>query len=238
MMTTSRTVPKDEVATAVDHRARPHGEGRRAQIIAAALEIMATEGLYQTTTRKIAAAAGVNVATLHYHFHDKEEIITCVMQELIDKYRSRLSSCFSAPQSLHDRIAELLQFISREIESAPGEQLLLQEMTIYMLRTPHAAQLARDKDRDFLRLYVDTLGSATDLSEGDRPFIVALADFVYTGVIGVFNQWLATQDQQCLEAALRNLISAAQHAAAARAWPGLPYDGVLEAGPTADIRAA
>ena len=207
----------------VETRTRPNGEGRRAQIIGAALEIMATEGLYQTTTRKIAAAAGVNVATLHYHFRDKEEIITCVMQALVESYRAQLSTFLSTPQNLHDRIASLLQFITREIENSPGEQLLLQEMTIYMLRTPHTAPLARAKDRDFLLLYVDTLGTAIDITEADRPFVVALADFVYTGVIGVFNQWLATQDRACLEAAVQNLVSAAQHAANARSWPGLPY---------------
>lgn len=225
-MRDARNTQMDEAVNAAENRARPHGEGRRAQIIGAAMETMAAEGLYQTTTRKIAAAAGVNVATLHYHFRDKEEIITCVMQELVERYRSKLSAFFCAPQNLHDRIDALLHFVSREVENAPGEQLLLQEMTIYMLRTPPAAPIARAKDRDFLRLYVDTLGAATDVSEGERPFIVALADFVYTGVIGVFNQWLATQDRKCLEAALQNLISAAQNAARARTWPAFPYDGI------------
>jgi AcrR family transcriptional regulator len=195
---------------------RPNSDGRRDQIVNAALKVMIAEGVYGTTTRKIAEAAGVNVATLHYHFQDKEDILLQVMVKLVADYRALLAQQFSRPQLLHDRIEDLLRFIWGEIEKAPGEQLLLQEMTIYVLRNPHVEHLALEKDKIFLSLYVDNLMTATDVSSEDAAFITGLANFVYTSIIGIFNQWLATKDTPCLLQTLANLIAAAQEFAKRR----------------------
>lgn len=190
--------------------ARPNSDGRREQIIDAALKVMIAEGVYHATTRKIAEAAGVNVATLHYHFHDKEEILFSVMELLVANYRATLARHFATPQKLHDRIADLLRFIWSEIEKAPGEQLALQEMTLYVLRHPHAAHMARDKDHEFLSLYADSLRSATDVRPGDEQRIMALANFIYTSFVGMLNQWLAVRDPKLFVQAMENLIRAAQ----------------------------
>ncbi|WP_271605157.1 TetR/AcrR family transcriptional regulator [Bradyrhizobium sp. CCBAU 11434] len=194
--------------------ARPNSDGRREQIIDAALKVMISDGVYHATTRKIAEAAGVNVATLHYHFHDKEEILFKVMEVLVANYRSTLAKQFAAPQKLHDRIADLLQFIWSEIRKAPGEQLALQEMTLYVLRRPHAEHMAREKDHEFLLLYADWLRAATDVHPEDESRIMELANFIYTSFVGMLNQWLAVQDADLFAQAMENLIRAGQELAA------------------------
>ena len=193
---------------------RPNSDGKRELIIGAALKVMISDGLYNATTRKIAEAAGVNLATLHYHFNDKEEIFFLAMGQLVANYRKVLATRFMKPQTLHERIPELLYFIWEEIEKAPDEQLALQEMTLYLLRHPHAATLARDKDHEFLALYEDTLLSATDAENYRTEQVKDLANFVYTGLVGAFNQWLATRDRARLLKGLENLIASAQHLAA------------------------
>ncbi len=195
--------------------ARPHSDGRREQIVNAALKVMIADGVYHATTRKIAEAAGVNVATLHYHFHDKEEIILSVMEVLASSYRSTLAKRFSEPQKLHDRIADLLKFIWSEIERVPGEQLVLQEMTLYVLRYPHAEHLAAEKDREIFLLYADSLRSAVDVRQEDDAKIVQLANFIYTSFVGILNQWLATHDVALLLRTTEDLIAAAQEMARA-----------------------
>jgi len=190
--------------------ARPNSDGKRELIIGAALKVMISEGIYRATTRKIAEAAGVNLATLHYHFNDKEEIFFLAMGQLVTNYRAVLASRFTNQQRLHDRIPELLHFICGEIEKAPDEQLSLQEMTLYLLRHPEAATLAKEKDREFLSLYEDSLLTATDAAQCSRAQINALANFIYTGLVGLFNQWLATRDRPQLMTTLDNLIRAAQ----------------------------
>ena len=199
--------------------ARPNSDGRREQIVNAALKVMIADGVYHATTRKIAEAAGVNVATLHYHFHDKEEIILSVMEVLASSYRSTLAKRFSEPQKLHDRIADLLKFIWSEIEKAPGEQLALQEMTLYVLRHPHAEHMAREKDQEFLALYAELLRAATDVHPEDEPRIMELANFIYTSFVGMLNQWLAVRDASLFVQAMNNLIEAAQEKARASRHP-------------------
>jgi len=61
---------------------RPRGgdpvETRRT-ILSAAEECFAASGFVGATTRQVAALAGVNVATLHYHFGNKERLYRAVL---------------------------------------------------------------------------------------------------------------------------------------------------------------
>jgi AcrR family transcriptional regulator len=190
--------------------ARPQSTGRREQIIDAALTVMISNGVYNTTTRKIAEAAGVNVATLHYHFHNKEEIIFSAMEELASRYRNTLSARFTQPQTLHDRMEDLLWFIWGEIRQAPGEQLVLQEMTLYVLRVSGAEHLAAQKEREIKSLYSASLRDCRDVGQQDAPQIEQLTDFIYACFVGILNQWLATKDESSLVKTTGNLIEAAQ----------------------------
>ena len=189
---------------------RPQSTGRREQIIGAALTVMISNGVHNTTTRKIAEAAGVNVATLHYHFHDKEEIIFSAMEELASSYRNTLSAHFAQPQGLHDRIRDLLWFIWGEIEKAPGEQLVLQEMTLYVLRVSHAEHLAAQKEREIRSLYSASFRECRDVRPEDGPRLEELTEFIYACFVGILNQWLATRDRASLVRTTGNLIAAAQ----------------------------
>lgn len=195
-------------------RTRPNSDGRREQIVNAALKVMISDGVYHATTRKIAEAAGVNVATLHYHFHDKEEIIFSAMEVLASGYRRILMERFSQPQNLHERIGDLLRFIWSEIEKARGEQLVLQEMTLYALRVPYAEHLAAEKEREIKSLYSECLQAASDVSEGDEAGIEELTDFIYACFVGVLNQWLANRDAALAEKTTGELIEAARAIAA------------------------
>jgi AcrR family transcriptional regulator len=55
-------------------------EETRREILRAAGEAFAASGFAGATTRAVAARAGVNVATLHYHFGSKEGLYRAVLQ--------------------------------------------------------------------------------------------------------------------------------------------------------------
>ncbi|HEY3348340.1 MAG TPA: TetR/AcrR family transcriptional regulator [Thermoanaerobaculia bacterium] len=65
---------------------RPRGgdpaETRRG-ILKAAEESFAAAGFVGATTRQVAARAGVNVATLHYHFGNKERLYRAVLEAAV-----------------------------------------------------------------------------------------------------------------------------------------------------------
>ena len=67
---------------AVSTRTRPAGDRTRERILEVALPLFADHGFAGTSVRTLAAAADVNVATLAYHFEDKEGLYDCVVQRL------------------------------------------------------------------------------------------------------------------------------------------------------------
>jgi len=61
---------------------RADGEKTRAKVLDVALPLFAAHGFAGTSIRMISSAAGVNVATLAYHFEDKEGLYRTVVQRL------------------------------------------------------------------------------------------------------------------------------------------------------------
>lgn len=63
-------------------RTRPAGDRTRERILEVALPLFADHGFAGTSVRTVASAAEVNVATLAYHYSDKEGLYDCVVQRL------------------------------------------------------------------------------------------------------------------------------------------------------------
>lgn len=62
---------------------------RRAQIVAAAIEVIAELGWAQTSIRKIAERVGVAMSAVLYHFGNKDNLVDAVIEEM---YRSALAA--------------------------------------------------------------------------------------------------------------------------------------------------
>src|ERR1700726_1447566 len=63
------------------HPQDEHGR-RRADLLQAAFDVVAEAGFEGLRTRAVAARAGVNIATLHYYFPSKQDLIEGVAQLL------------------------------------------------------------------------------------------------------------------------------------------------------------
>jgi AcrR family transcriptional regulator len=65
-----------------EERKRPEGEGgarsadTRARLVEATLRVLAERGRHGTSSRAIAAASGVNLAGITYHFGSKDELVS------------------------------------------------------------------------------------------------------------------------------------------------------------------
>ena len=80
------------VAEAVD---TVKGQGTSEQILSAAIELFSQKGMNGTTTREIAAKAGVNIAALHYHWGGKEDLMKAVYQRVLDEVAVLATEFFS-----------------------------------------------------------------------------------------------------------------------------------------------
>ena len=90
----------------VGERRRADGERTRERILEVALPLFAEHGYAGTSIRRIAQASDVNVATLAYHFSDKEGLYTEVVQrlhaELAEHWPTDLEG--SAPREMVERL--------------------------------------------------------------------------------------------------------------------------------------
>ncbi len=65
---------------------KTQGEERRQSLVLAAYHLIAESGLERLRTRHVAERAGVNIATLHYYFASKEDLIRGVVEYLLQQF--------------------------------------------------------------------------------------------------------------------------------------------------------
>src|SRR5579859_3792359 len=70
--------------TQSQHRPRMSGNDRRNQLLEAALEIFSRNGFEGTTTKEVAAAAGVTEAIIFRHFPTKQVLYTAVLDHHVE----------------------------------------------------------------------------------------------------------------------------------------------------------
>jgi AcrR family transcriptional regulator len=108
---------------------------RRDALVEAAYREIAAHGFEGLRTREIAAAVGMNIATLHYYFPSKEDLVRAVVGHSLARFQSTLARSGSAGQRLRGHFAGLRR-LSRE------EPELFTVMAELMLRSARDRTLA------------------------------------------------------------------------------------------------
>jgi AcrR family transcriptional regulator len=88
-------------------------EPRKDALVAAAYKVLATRGFEGLRTREVAAAVGVNIATLHYYFPHKEDLIRGVVGYAMGRFRGTLGGAGSAETQLRAHFRGL-RLLSRD----------------------------------------------------------------------------------------------------------------------------
>ncbi|MFV2179544.1 TetR family transcriptional regulator [Actinomadura sp. LOL_016] len=90
---------------------------RRAELLATAAEVFASQGYSATTVRKVADAAGILGGSLYYHFDSKEsmadEILSTFLNEMWASYERVLAEGRSARDTLEGIVVESFRSIDR-----------------------------------------------------------------------------------------------------------------------------
>jgi AcrR family transcriptional regulator len=84
----------------IERQAPISEEPRKDALIAAAYKVLATRGFEGLRTREVAAMVGVNIATLHYYFPHKEDLIRGVVGHAMGRFRGTLGGAGSAEDQL------------------------------------------------------------------------------------------------------------------------------------------
>src|SRR5215831_8910778 len=78
-------ITPDNVAKSALDKAREAPGSTKARILVAAEEVFAAKGFQGASTREIAARAGVNISSLHYHWASKETLYFAVFRNIYDQ---------------------------------------------------------------------------------------------------------------------------------------------------------
>jgi AcrR family transcriptional regulator len=99
-------------------------EETRARLLRATMEVLARHGVAQTTSREIAAAAGVNLQAITYHFGSKDELVAQALinavRTWIEPARAALTGIAGDPlRGLLDTVSALQEALDRAHEHFP-----------------------------------------------------------------------------------------------------------------------
>jgi len=183
---------------------------RRAQLVAAALDVAVAEGIAATTIRRVAEQAGVALGVVHYCFEDKDELFVALATQIVDDLAAAASGAleFDEDADLATALQCAINGLWDTIEAARGEQLLTYEITTHALRTPglqHVATRQYEVSHAAAEALLE-LASSTTGAAWMRP-VSELAGEVLAIIDGVTLRWLVDGDGAAARERLSSLAS-------------------------------
>lgn len=123
---------------------KTQGDERRRSLVLAAYHLIAEGGFEGLRTRNVAARAGVNIATLHYYFSSKEDLIRSVVEYLLQQFMTAYlpGSPFEMKTPLEQIRGELaeLQYL---VQEKPEMFIVLDELVLRSLHDPAISQMLK-----------------------------------------------------------------------------------------------
>ncbi len=120
---------------------------REQEIIAAAAAIFKEKGYQAATTRDIAAAVGIQQASLYYYVKSKEELLYLVVREPIERLYTQVEAIMKASLPARVKIEQGLRIhLAAFDENYPHMLVFVQELH-------NVVQALRDRLQEFPRRY-------------------------------------------------------------------------------------
>ncbi|MGW7088760.1 TetR/AcrR family transcriptional regulator [Streptomyces sp. NPDC054871] len=153
---------------------------RRPQLVQAAIELMAREGVDAGSTRAIAAELGVAQATVHYTFGTKRDLYRAVIEqmtvELVELVRGAGPADEEGPADFERSMRRMAEALWQALREQPGRFRLFIELTTYAVRNPDLHELLRRHQRDLEETAADLIADVLALTGGvhaAEPLVVA-----------------------------------------------------------------
>ena len=127
------------------HQART--QDRKCQLVEIAYRLIAENGLEGFRIRQVAAAAGIDNGTLHYHFASKEALIQSVVEHLMqDLQTNRYDKGNSKDRTALDELRTEFEDIRLRLDESPEQFIVLSELAIRSWRDPTIAEMFKRLD--------------------------------------------------------------------------------------------
>ncbi len=128
------------------HAHTAHGDAQRQALTQVAFRLIAEGGLERFRTREVAKRAGVNIATLHYYFPSKEDLIRSVVDYLSNEFSTRQAPFTGEPGEALGEIHRELTDSLYQLREFPEIFVVLFELFLRALRDPVIHEMTRGMD--------------------------------------------------------------------------------------------
>lgn len=127
-----------------------HGEAQREALVQAAFDLIAERGFEGLRTRDVAARTAVNIATLHYYFATKEDLIRSVVDALVEKFKTQREPHLAAqPRHPLIELRQELQDMQYQVRESPEIFAVLFELFMRSMRDPAIKAIMHDMDANW-----------------------------------------------------------------------------------------
>jgi AcrR family transcriptional regulator len=149
--------------------------GARARLLAAAIEAFSAKGFHGTTTRDIAAAAGMSPAALYVHHRSKEELLHLISREGHDRTLALCEAAVAAGGTPTEQLDRLIEdFVRHHAVNHTSARIVNYEMAA--MTDEHQAEITEQRRRidRVVRDLLERGAAAGDFSTSD-PVMTASA---------------------------------------------------------------
>ena len=175
--------------------ARTSAVERRGQLIEAGLRVIAREGLHGATVRAIVAEAEVPLATFHYVFASREEMIGEAYAYVAVQPEEDLEALLPADATPEEAVRAILAHWFDRFLQHPEYELAVMEIMAFCTRTPALAHLPAQVQERYLEIVVAVVELLRDRFDvegaADAREVATLLIHVTDGITYA---WLRTRD--------------------------------------------
>ncbi len=120
---------------------RRHDPERRSRIIAATLDVIAEQGVDGTSHRRVAAAAGVPLGSMTYHFQGMDDLLFAAFEQFTLSVAALFEARLSAARTVEEARDAVVDLISGEVWASSRNMALTFELYAYANRKPAVRQI-------------------------------------------------------------------------------------------------
>lgn len=142
-----------------------HGDLRR-ELVAAAMDILRSEGEGELTLRAVARAAGVSQTAPYRHFPDKCSLLAAVAETGFSKLEARCEDALSATEGARNRLHQLGKAYVQFALDEPALFRLMFSAELGQFKDEYPQLVARGKQvHDMMRATVEDILSEADAAK-------------------------------------------------------------------------
>ena len=168
---------------------------RRSALVLAALRVIERDGVHGATTRAIVAEAGMPLASFHYAFRSRDEMIRELVAFVVENEALAASASLRAGSDIRTVVRAGLQAYFDLVVAEPHREQAMFELLHYALRTPELGDLPRMQYESYHRVAGEVLEAGAALAEVTwRIPLDQLSRLLVTLTDGITLGWLADRD--------------------------------------------